>query len=160
VNRHLSARLGACFALILPVLALAAPDVQPDASPEEPVLTGVNVFKECGDAYGFESEIRACVAKQAQDSQPVLRSAEAKMATTLSSHWDEDDHYIIDAQARLAAANQAFADYRAAQCDFEASLSGGRLHRNTVREACVAELNTRRAARLHDGVAYLPLKED
>jgi len=157
MGRHLYARLGACLALAFPALALAAPDVLSNTPPDMPRLAGV--FKECSDAYGFESEIRACVAKQAQDSQPVLQSAEAKMAETLSSHWDEDERYIRDAQAKFAAAKQAFANYRAAQCDFEASLAGGRLNRNTVSEACEAELNTRRAARLHDGVAYLPLKE-
>jgi len=143
-------RIGLCLAVTLPVLALAASD--------GPRLDGVDVFKECSDIYGFQIEIRECVAKQAKDSQTILRRAEEKMTKTLSSQWDEDDRYVIEAKDKLALSNKAFTSYRDAQCTFEASLVGGGLHRDTTYQACVAELNNRRAARLHNGEAYLPLK--
>jgi len=143
-------RIGLCLAVTLPILVSAAS--------EELLFDGVNVFKECSDVYGFQVEIRACVEKQAKDSQPILRRAEEKMTRTLSSQWDEDDKYIIEAKGKLAASNQAFINYRDTQCAFEASLVGGGLHRDTTHQACVAELNNRRAARLRDGESWLPLK--
>ncbi|WP_230961952.1 lysozyme inhibitor LprI family protein [Burkholderia anthina] len=60
----------------------------------------------------------------------------------------------------LAASNKEFAKYRAAQCEFSASLSGGgagNAH-EMGRLACVAALNGARVEQLRNAVSELPSK--
>ena len=140
---------GLGLALGLPVLALAA---SMTTVPDERALR-----EECS-AFS-QAGMRDCLAEKAKESQKALRQAEEKVTGSLTK-WDEDDKYIKQAKAKLAASNKKFAEYRDAQCGFSASLSGGGAGNSHEigRLACVAELNNRRAEQLHNAMSDLPLK--
>lgn len=141
--------IGFCLAACLPVWAVA--------TSTDPAIGERALREECS-AYS-QAGMRDCLAKRAESSQKALRQAEEKVANTLSK-WDEDNKYVNQAKAELAASNKEFAKYREAQCEFTASLSGGGAgHAHEMgRLACVAELNNRRAVQLRDAVSDLPLK--
>ena len=141
--------IGFCLAAYLPVWALAAATA--------PALGERALREECS-AFS-QAGMRDCLARKAESSQKALRQADEKVANTLSK-WDEDNKYVNQAKAKLAASNKEFSKYREAQCEFTASLSGGGAGhaREMGHLACVAELNNRRAVQLLDAVSDLPLK--
>ncbi|MDR0777090.1 MAG: DUF1311 domain-containing protein [Azonexus sp.] len=141
--------IGFGLAICLPALAFAASTA--------PVLGERALREECS-AFS-QAGMRDCLAKKVQDSQRVLQQTEEKAASILSK-WDEDDKYVNQAKAKLAASNKEFSKYRDTQCGFSASLSGGGAGNSheMMRLACVAELNNRRAEQLRDAVSVLPLK--
>ncbi|MGF6550540.1 lysozyme inhibitor LprI family protein [Paraburkholderia atlantica] len=127
------------------------------ATSAAPVASERALREECS-AFS-QAGMRDCLAEKAEASRKALRRAEEKMAGTLSK-WDEDDKYVNQAKAKLAASNRKFAQYREAQCDFAASLSGGGAGsaREVRRLACVSELNNRRAEQLRNAASDMPLK--
>lgn len=141
--------IGFFLAAYLPAWALAASAAT--AFGERDLREECSAFSQAG--------MRDCLAKKTESSQKALRQAEEKVVNTLSK-WDEDNKYVNQSKAKLAASNKEFAKYREAQCEFTASLSGGGAgHAHELgRLACVAELNNRRAAQLRDAVSDLPLK--
>ena len=141
--------IGFGLALSLPVLALAA---SMTTVPDERALR-----EECS-AFS-QAGMRDCLAKKAEESQKALRQAEEKVADALTQ-WDEDDKYIKQTKAKLAASNKSFVKYREEQCAFASSQGGGAVGNalEMRRLACVVELNSRRAVQLHDAVSDLPLK--
>jgi len=140
--------IGFCLVCYLPVLAFAASD--------DSVLGERALREECSHAYFHQVEVRECLAKKAADSQQALQQAEAHMLSAFAK-WDEWESVITRAKANLAAANQSFVKYRHDQCEFAASLGGGAIGAalDMGRLACVAELNNRRTAQLHDAAADL-----
>jgi uncharacterized protein YecT (DUF1311 family) len=104
-----------------------------------------------------QAELKACLAKKADHSQAKLDQAEKLVADKLS-RWDEDAQYVDRARASLVAAEKSFVQFRKAQCDFMASLSGGAAGNasESLRLACIAELNGQRAASLRKAVSDLP----
>ncbi len=106
-----------------------------------------------------QASLRDCLAHQAKNSQQALQQTEESAADALKQ-WDESDRYADQARARLAASNQAFAQYRDAHCGFMASLVGGGAgNAHEIRRlACTAELDGNRAAQLRDAVIDLPAK--
>ncbi|MGF6480622.1 lysozyme inhibitor LprI family protein [Paraburkholderia sp. JPY419] len=140
-----------CFALAvcLPTMVLAASAV--------PVASERALREECS-AFS-QAGMRDCLAEKAEASKKTLRRAEEKMAGTLA-RWDEDEKYVNQARARLAASNRKFARYRESQCDFAASLTGGAAGNahEISRLACVSELNNRRAEQLRNAASDMPLK--
>lgn len=106
-----------------------------------------------------QAGMRDCLAGKADESVKTLATAQKEAAEALSK-WDEDRQYVDQAKARLAASNQAFLNYRSAQCEFSSSLSGGAAGNahEMGKLACQAELNQSRAGQLRDAVADLPLK--
>lgn len=122
-----------------------------------PILDQRTLLDECS-AFS-QAGMRDCLSKKAQASHKILRQVEEKAASILSN-WDDDNKYVNQAKAKLAASNKEFAKYRDIQCEFLASLSGGgagNAH-ETGRLACIAELNSRRAEELDEAVHRLPLK--
>ncbi|MGF6635031.1 hypothetical protein OKW38_003581 [Paraburkholderia sp. MM5496-R1] len=140
-----------CFGLTayLPTMVLAA-STAPVAS-ERALREECSAFSQAG--------MRDCLAEKAEASLKALKRAEEKMAGTLSK-WDEDNKYVNQARAKLVASNRKFAEYRKAQCEFAASLSGGGAGNSHElgRLACISELNNRRAQQLRDAASDLPLK--
>lgn len=106
-----------------------------------------------------QADARNCLAQKVKSSQETLKQAEADASRVLSE-WDEDEKYVRQAKAKLAEANKAFARYRARQCEFSASLSGGAAGNahEAASLACIAELNERRAAQIRAAASSLPLK--
>ncbi len=106
-----------------------------------------------------QAGMRDCLARKADESVKALAAAQEAVAETLGK-WDEERQYVDHAKARLAASNQAFPDYRSAQRELSASLSGGAAGNayEMGKLACVTELNKRWARQLRDAVADLPLK--
>jgi uncharacterized protein YecT (DUF1311 family) len=139
-----------CLAAYLPASTLAASS--------DLVVPGARALREECSAFS-QAGMQDCLAKKAESSQKALLQAEENVASSLSN-WDEDNKYVNQAKAKLAASNKEFARYRKAQCEFTASLSGGGAgHAHEMgRLACVAELNNKRAVQLRDAVSELPLK--
>ncbi|HEY2020468.1 lysozyme inhibitor LprI family protein [Paraburkholderia sp.] len=140
-----------CFGVSVcwPAIVLAASTAP--TTGEQALRNECSAFSQAG--------IRDCLEEKVENSQKVLSQAEQKMVGTLSK-WDEDNRYIRQANAKLVASNKKFAEYRATQCEFSASLSGGAAGdaREIRRLACVAELNNRRAEQLANAASELPLK--
>ena len=103
--------------------------------------------------------VTECLEKKQRASESDLKRAEDDVHGALSK-WDEDAKYIGLSTARLAVSGKAFAKYRQEQCTFAASLGGGAIGNalDMRRLACVAELNSRRAEQLRNGIADLPLR--
>lgn len=137
------------LATCLPALALAA-EVTP--TPDERALR-----EEC--SAHSQAGMRECLAHKLADSQKALKQAEEQAASALGQ-WDEDAKYVNQARARLSASGKVFMQYRDAQCNWLASLSGGAAGNATEirRMACAAGLNFGRAAQLRSAVSELPLK--
>ncbi|WP_231952236.1 lysozyme inhibitor LprI family protein [Achromobacter sp. MFA1 R4] len=106
-----------------------------------------------------QAGMRDCLARAAEESGKALVAAQRQAAAALDK-WDEERQYVDQAKARLAASNRAFAEYRSAQCEWSASMSGGAAGNahEMGKLACVAELNQRRARQLREAVEDLPLK--
>jgi len=120
-------------------------------------LTEQELYELC--SWNSQAGMRNCLADKAEESVKILGAAEKEAAGALGK-WDEDRKYVDQAKARLVASNKAFRSYRAAQCEYSASLSGGAAGnaREMGKLACQAELNQRRARQLRDAVAELPFK--
>lgn len=118
-----------------------------------PPPTESDVRKECSGNSG--ADMRLCVENKAQASALTLKKAERSAHKRLAT-WDEDKQYIALAQARLKAANMEFIRYRTAQCSFNAAQTGGSNGWEMYRNACLAELNLRRAAQIQGLVSNLP----
>ena len=103
--------------------------------------------------------MRECLIEKQIASEVNLTLANKKVYKTLTQ-WDEDQNYIKAAKVKLAAAEKAFIVYRNAQCQFAASLGGGAIGNalDTMRFACVADLNNKRAEQLRNAIFALPLK--
>lgn len=138
--------------LCLCTLAPSAMAVAADGMQTEQVL-----YETCSS--DSQAGMKDCLAGKAEKSVKTLAAAQKAAAEALSK-WDEDQKYIDQAKARLAASNQTFASYRSAQCEFSASLSGGAAGNahEMGKLACQAALNQRRARQLRDAVLGLPLK--
>lgn len=106
-----------------------------------------------------QAGMRDCLARAADESGGALSVAQESAAAALGK-WDDDRKYVDQAKARLEASNSAFTQYRSAQCEWSASLSGGAAGNahDMGKLACVAELNQRRARQLREEVEDLPLK--
>jgi uncharacterized protein YecT (DUF1311 family) len=133
--------------------------LQAFAVPEGEILSESALRDECSENFGPQVTIRECVKKAATKSEKALKQAEKDAINTLSK-WDTDDEYINLAKSRLTASGETFAKFRADQCSFAASLGGGAIVAalDMRRDACIAELNNRRAKQLHDFVDDLGLK--
>jgi hypothetical protein len=111
------------------------------------------------EACGASSQaaMKDCLAKKADESQKELDKAEI-LVTSKLAQWDEDARYINRAKTSEIAAAQSFVQFRKAQCDFVASLSGGAAGNagEARRLACIASLNADRAAALRSAVSELP----
>ncbi|MDR3439631.1 lysozyme inhibitor LprI family protein [Telmatospirillum sp.] len=142
-------RIGFCLAASLPALIFSTSSAS--------VLDERALREECSALS--QAGMQDCLAKKAKNSQDVLRQAEENVASLLSK-WDEDDKYVNQAKANLAASNKEFVKYRESQCELSASLGGGAIGNalEMRRLACVAELNSRRSEQLRDAVSDLPLK--
>ncbi len=127
------------------------------AAPSTPIVNDRALREECGTSS--QASLRDCLAQQAKERRRALQQAEESAADALKQ-WDESDRYADQARARLAASNQAFAQYRDAHCGFMASLVGGGAgNAHEIRRlACTAELDGNRAAQLRDAVIDLPAK--
>lgn len=124
-----------------------------------PVGAKVN-SDELEDCRAYPQEgMRQCLAKKAKASEFALRRAETKTAADIAK-WDEDAKYVAQAAEKLRASNAAFAQFREAQCAFAASLGGGAIgNALEIRHlACIADMNTARAAGLAGAVSGLPMK--
>jgi len=137
------------LALHGPLCVLAA--ASPPAANERALREECSAFSQAG--------MRDCLAHKAESSQRALKKAEKSAAAALS-RWDEDSRYRQQAQARLAASQKAFVQYRDAQCRFAYSLGSGAIGNalEMRRLACLAELNGGQASRLDDALSDLPLK--
>ncbi|KAB0639282.1 DUF1311 domain-containing protein [Burkholderia latens] len=142
-------RMGFAFALAFPLLSIAAPDNIVDSEKD--------LYEECS-AYS-QADMKDCFAQKASESRIYLKKAESDALAAIKK-WDEDNKYIHASELVLMVSNKEFEKYRAAQCEFSASLSGGGAGnaREMGRLACVAELNNRRAQQLRHAVSDLPLK--
>jgi hypothetical protein len=111
----------------------------------------------CSEEALSEVDMRECLEKKAAESEKALKQAEDYALATLSG-WDEDKEYIDLAKTRLIAAGKTFAQFRADQCSFAASMGGGAIGAalEMGRLACVAELNNRRARQIRDLIDTLP----
>jgi uncharacterized protein YecT (DUF1311 family) len=135
------------LSVCLPVLALA--------DPTAPVLGERALREECSSVSFSRVDRHECLERKAANSQMALRQAERKVADALSK-WDEEDEYIKEAQAKLAASGREFIRYRKAHCEFNAALGAGRIGaNNSLRNSCLAELNNRRATQLLNVTSYL-----
>ncbi|NHZ65913.1 lysozyme inhibitor LprI family protein [Massilia genomosp. 1] len=103
-----------------------------------------------------QADIRDCIAKQAATSAAVLKAAQAKVVAAMAK-WDEDENYVNVARAKLKQANIVFVRYRESECGYATSLVGGAAGNSheISRLACVADLNTQRAARLTRDAKFL-----
>jgi len=145
------------FAITLIGICLTVFVLPAIAAPIDVVLSERALREECSAAS--QAEMRDCLIKKVDESQKALRQTEDNVASVFSK-WDEDNKYISLAKTKLAASGREFAQYRDAQCDFSASLSGGgagNAH-EMKRLACVAELNSTRAEQLRNAIANLPIK--
>jgi uncharacterized protein YecT (DUF1311 family) len=115
------------------------------------------VRRACSDEALSEVDISECLEKAAATSEKTLKQAEYYALATLSG-WDEDKEYIDLAKTRLITAGKTFAQFRADQCSFAASMGGGAIGAalEMRRNACIAELNLRRAKQLRDFMDTLP----
>jgi uncharacterized protein YecT (DUF1311 family) len=122
------------------------------------VIPNERTLREACSAYS-EAGMRDCLAAKARESYNALVQVENQLRAALS-RWDEDAKHIRLAQAKLAASDKAFIQYRDAQCAFAASLGGGAIGNalEMRRFACIAELNHRRAKLLHDALSGFPSK--
>jgi Lysozyme inhibitor LprI len=102
-----------------------------------------NLREECS-AFS-QAGMRDCLAAKAAASAGDLKKAEARLLARIAK-WDEDARFKTAARARFQASRVAFDRYRAAACEFQASLGGGAIGNalSMRRLACIAELNTRR----------------
>ncbi len=134
--------------LSMPVFANGAEPV--------PVQNERSVREECSYA---KSGIRGCLEEKAKASETALRQEEDNVRTSLAK-WDEDAKYINLAKTRFDASSKEFAKYRKAQCEFAGSLGGGAIGNalETMRLACVFELNAARTEQLKRAVSELPVK--
>ncbi|WP_081103851.1 lysozyme inhibitor LprI family protein [Burkholderia anthina] len=141
--------IGFGLALSFPLLSIAASD--------NTVNTEKGLYEQCG-AYS-QAGMKDCLAKKASESREYLKKAEDD-ALAVIKKWDDGNKYIHASEEALAASNKEFAKYRAAQCEFSASLSGGgagNAH-EMGRLACVAALNGARVEQLRNAVSDLPSK--
>lgn len=138
-------------------LTIAAFSTFAFAAPGASVLSEHDLREACSNFS--QAGMRDCLAKKATDSQSALKRSEENAAKILS-RWDEDDQYIRTAQGKLARSNSVFEQYRDAQCEFSASLSGGAAgNAHEIRRlACVASLNGQRADELSNASSELARK--
>jgi len=96
-----------------------------------------------------QAEITQCLTAKRDASVQALDAARAHANAALAK-WYEDAKYARQATQRLAAADQAFQRYRAAQCAFNRSLGGGAIgNALDMRSlACEVEMNLVRAEQL------------
>ncbi len=139
---------------VIAALAICAPALAIAATPPA-VLGELALREEC--SASSQADMRQCMEQHAMKSQQTLRHAEDRVAEALKN-WDEDKKYAEQAQALLKASKAEFVRYRDSQCEFLASLSGGSAGNASQirRQACIAELNGKRAAQLLDAVSELP----
>lgn len=149
---HKGSRMKLMSMLVLLPLALYAVTASADA-----VQSERQAREECSD--NSQDGMRECLAKKAQASTAELAKAEQRVRAAIAK-WDEDAQYLERAKARLDAASKQFAQYRDAQCAFNASLSGGGAgNSNEIRRlACVNELNLTRIVQLQAALLELPQK--
>lgn len=128
-----------------------------DTMAADGVQTEQELYATC--SADSQAGMRDCLARAAEGSGKALAAAQRE-ATAALDKWDEETRYVDQTKARLAASNRAFAEYRSAQCEWSASLSGGAAGNahDMGKLACVAELNHRRARQLREAVEDLPLK--
>lgn len=141
------------------LLALAAVLAFPAAAGEaaSPDTPNERELREECSAAGSQVDMRDCLQEKVRESEKTLKDAQATALRTIAG-WDEDAKYTRVTKERLAAAGQAFARYRKAECAFAASLGGGAIGAalELQRLACVAALNQQRAQDLSRAVSYLP----
>lgn len=140
--------LALCMLMLAPLAGTTAAD---DVQTEQKLHALCSADSQAG--------MRDCLARAAEESGKALAAAQREAAAALDK-WDEDRQYVDQAKARLAASNSAFTQYRSAQCEWSASLSGGAAGNahDMGKLACVAELNHRRTRQLREAVEDLPLK--
>lgn len=103
------------------------------------------IRRACSEAHFSEVDYSQCLVAKAKESEKSLQQAEQSMLAALSQ-WDEDDRYRAAAKAAFARSSSEFALYRKQQCQFAAALGGGGTNAaEKMRQACIAELNLRRA---------------
>jgi uncharacterized protein YecT (DUF1311 family) len=124
------------------------------------VLSESSVREQCSLAFFSQADVRECLEKKVTESEKTLKDAE-KAALDKLAQWDNDDHYIDAARKAIAVSGKTFIQYRKDHCALAASMAGGAIGAaiKMGRDACIAELNNRRAKQLRDFVANLPLKE-
>jgi len=113
------------------------------------------IRRACSEAHFSEVDYSQCLVAKAKESEKSLQQAEQSMLAALSQ-WDEDDRYRAAAKAAFARSSSEFALYRKQQCQFAAALGGGTDAAEKMRQACIAELNLRRADQLMKAQAQLP----
>lgn len=113
----------------------------------------------CSAENFSQAEYADCLRRKVTESEAALRNATVRAAKRIES-WDENAPYLARSKAALAASATPFAQYRAAQCTFAGSLSGGAAgnSREVGRLACVYELNMRRAVMLDALTGRLPAR--
>jgi hypothetical protein len=105
-----------------------------------------------------EAGIRECLLKKSDESERALKQAIDKASIKLSK-WDEDPQYVVAAQETLKASEQAFEQYREAQCQYAWALGGGAIGNalEVRRLACVVELNARQVQLIASSISSLPI---
>lgn len=129
------------FVALIASAILASQSKAAEAPPAPGALAACSHLSQAG--------MRDCLALEAQRTAAVLAQAASDAAAAIA-RWDEDARYAGAAASGLKASNAAFGRYRQAQCALASALAGGGAGnaREISRLACVAELNTRRAAEL------------
>jgi uncharacterized protein YecT (DUF1311 family) len=137
-------------------LLLSAP-LQAFAEQESGILSESDLRGKCSENFGPQVAIRRCVEEAATTSEKTLKQAEDYALASLSG-WETDKEYIDLAKTRLIAAGKTFEQFRADQCSFAASLGASAIGAalEMRRNACIAELNLRRAKQLRDFMDTLP----
>jgi uncharacterized protein YecT (DUF1311 family) len=123
------------------------------------VLDGSSLIKQCGLEFFHMVDVNECLEKKAAESEKALKDAE-KTAIDRLGQWDESDEYIKLAKKAIRVSGKTFLQYRKDHCALATSMLG--LARGVVidrqRNACVAELNNRRAKQLRDFIDTIHLR--
>jgi hypothetical protein len=142
-------RMRPAFVIATALVAAPLPAVAQSLPTERDVREECSAFSQAG--------MRDCLAAKAAASAGDLKKAEARLLARIAK-WDEDARFKTAARARFQASRVAFDRYRAAACEFQASLGGGAIgNALAMRQlACAAELNLRRADLLDRAGVELP----
>jgi uncharacterized protein YecT (DUF1311 family) len=124
------------------------------------VLAAPPTERESRDAcsYAMPSMV-FCLANKAKTSDVELRRAEQSVRTALPK-VDDWASMVTLAKRSFARSRREFLRYRAAQCDFNATLVGGAAGNahEVMRQACVTELNTQRTELMRGAVRQIAFK--
>jgi uncharacterized protein YecT (DUF1311 family) len=106
-------------------------------------------MEECRAAAKTRADLRKCLEHKAAQAQKVLDRTALSVRSEMQA-LDQHASVKIDAEQRFEAAQEAFVQYRDAQCKWRAAAAGNIL--GTVYQACMADVTSARVAQLEQAL--------